>query len=105
MDASTDAAAIAQLAKSGKDLSKPQRLQFLLAFETEDGAASAVAQLDELAFTSTIEQDDADGTWVAMAAKTMFPVESDLQGLRQKLEVVAKQNGGKYRGWRAAPSP
>lgn len=102
MQDSTDAQVLAELARSGMDLSKPRRLEFILRFQNEDDVGTAASQLEELAFTSTIEQDDADGVWAVLAAKTMYPVESDLAGLREKLQVVARQNHGSYEGWRAS---
>lgn len=101
-----DGEALAQLGQSGVDLAKPQRLTFILRFQSEPDALTAAAQLDELAFRSTIEQDDAEGSWAVLAVKTMYAVESDLVGLREKLAVVATQNQGRYEGWRAAtPAP
>jgi len=102
MAESPDAQALARLAKSGADLSMPQRLRFVLRFPSEDDAAAAVTQLDELAFSSTIEQDG-EATWAVLATKRMYPVESDLVGLRDKLTTVARQNHGSYEGWQPSP--
>ena len=96
-----DAMAVQRLAKSGSDLSKLHRVEFHLSFPSENAAADAVARLEELAFATTLERDDATDEWVVLAAKTMYPVQSDLAGLRKQLESVAVEGGGSYEGWRA----
>ena len=98
---SSDAQALAQLAKSGSDLSKLHRVEFVLRFPTEDDAARAASQLEELAFAAVTERDDAADEWVILATKVMYPVESNLLGLRDKLNTIASEGRGKYDGWRA----
>jgi hypothetical protein len=98
---SSDAEALARLAKSGSDLSKLHRVEFLLRFPTEVDAARATSQLEDLAFATTTEPDEATDEWVILASKVMYPVESDLMGLRDKLNVVAAEGHGTYNGWRA----
>jgi len=100
---SSDAEALAQLVKSGSDLSKLHRVEFLLRFPTEDDAALATSQLEDLAFATTTERDEATDEWVILASKVMYPVESDLMGLRDKLNIVAAGGHGAYEGWRATP--
>jgi len=39
--------------------------------------------------------------WAIQASKRMYPVESDLAGLRDKLEVIATAGHGGYDGWKA----
>lgn len=97
----TDAEGLRQLVKSGSDLSKLHRVQYSLRFPTEDDAIAAVARLEDLAFAATTERDDANDNWVVLAVKRMYPVESDLRGLREKLEVVASEGHGSYEGWTA----
>ena len=96
-----DAEALKQLAASGSDLSKLHRVEFFLRFATEETAVHAASQLEELAFAAATEHDVADDSWVVVASKRMYPVESDLQGLRDKLNLIAAEGRGKYTGWRA----
>lgn len=98
---SADAAALGVLAKSGSDLSKLHRVHFLLRFPTEDDAARAASQLEELAFSTETEHDETADKWVIQATKVMYPVESDLQGLRDKLNTIAAEGHGAYDGWQA----
>ena len=96
-----DAQALARLAKSGSDLSKVHRVEFQLRFPTEDDAAGAAARLEDLAFATTTERDESNDTWVVLAVKRMYPIESDLMGLRDKLKSIAVDGHGAYEGWRA----
>ncbi len=101
---SADARALEQLARSGANLSKLHRVEFILLFPSEDDAAQAAAHLKELAFATATEHDEPQDKWVVLAAKVMYPVESDLATLREKLNAVAKESHGAYDGWRATPS-
>lgn len=100
---SPDAVLLEQLARSGSDLSKVHRIDFTLHFPTQKAAEHAELQLIGLAFETTIESGKTANDWVIQASKNMYPVESDLQGLRDKLEGIAKENHGSYNGWRAKP--
>lgn len=95
---SSDAERIRQLERAGSDLSKVHRITFSLRFPGEDAALQVLPQLEELAFVATAEQD-ADGSWVVLAVKNMYPREPDLAGLRDKLNAIAAQAGGTYEGW------
>ena len=97
----SDAEALARLAKSGSDLSKLHRVEFFLRFPSEDDAARAAFQLEDLAFATTTERDEAADEWVVLASKVMYPVESDLIGLRDKLNIIAAGAHGTYDGWQA----
>jgi hypothetical protein len=86
----------------GKDADEPRRLEFVLRFPTEDGAADAASRLEELAFKPSVEHDSENEEWVLLALKTMYPRESDLAMLRSRLDAIAKEGGGKYEGWHPA---
>lgn len=101
---SADARALEQFARTGANLAQPHRLEFRLRFPTEERAQEAATRLEDLAFAAT-PQRSADGkSWVVLALKNMYPVESDLAGLREKLDEIAATGGGSYDGWRAQPS-
>lgn len=99
---SQDAIALDQLAKSGSDLSKLHRVDFFLRFPTQEAAEVAESQLVELAFVTEAGPAKTGDEWVVQASKRMFPVESDLMGLRDKLNAIAAAGHGVYEGWRAA---
>lgn len=101
----SDAEGVAQLVRAGVDVSAPVELQFLLRFPSEEDSFTAASRLEELAFSPAMEQDEARNEWVIVATKRMYPVESDLAGLRIKLNAVAKDCHGAYEGWRAAKRP
>ena len=90
-----------RLAASGSDLSALHRIEFRLHFPTRFKADQAVLKLEALAFATTVSRDERSGRWQIVAVKRMYPVESDLQGLRDKLEVVATEGNGSYDGWQA----
>jgi hypothetical protein len=95
-----DGVALAQLARGGSDLSKLHRIDFRLVFPSREAAEQAQSQLGELAFATELGEGEPDA-WIVVATKRMYPVESDLKGLRDKLEVIARQGHGTYTGWTA----
>jgi hypothetical protein len=97
----TDKQALDQLAKSGSDLTKVHRVDFFMHFPTQKAAEKAQMQLIALAFETNIEPGKTDGVWAIQASKSMYPVESDLAGLRDKLDVIATAGRGSYDGWKA----
>ncbi|MEY2854242.1 MAG: hypothetical protein RL030_1374 [Pseudomonadota bacterium] len=98
---SADGMALDRLAKAGSDLSKVHHVDFLLNFPTQKAAERAANQLVALAFATKTEHGKTDNDWVVKGSKRMFPVESDLMGLRDKLEAIAASEHGVYVGWRA----
>lgn len=96
-----DAAGIAKLAAAGADLSLVHRIEFHLHFPTRFKADEAALKLEGLAFATTVTQDSRNKRWQLLGVKRMYPVESDLRGLRDKLEVVATEGKGSYDGWTA----
>lgn len=96
-----DGVALAQMAKQGSDLSKLHNIDFELRFPSQKAAQRADLQLLELAFTAEITRGKDDTDWVVKASKHMYPIESDLMGLRDKLNVIAAGGHGTYVGWKA----
>jgi hypothetical protein len=109
MDNSTSASAerspdgklIDQLARSGSDLTKLHQIEFTLRFPSQLAAERAELQLTGLAFATKIEPGKTADERVIRATKVMYPVESDLQGLRAKLDAIVAQNRGSHEGWKA----
>jgi hypothetical protein len=100
---SPDAQGLEQLAKSGADLAKLHNFDFTLRFPTQKAAERAELQLLGLAFATRLERGKTADEWVVLGTKKMYPVESDLAGLRDKLDVIASAERGVYEGWRAKP--
>ena len=48
-----------------------------------------------------MERGKSDTEWLVHAVKRLYPVESDLIGLREKLDDIARQYKGAYTGWTA----
>lgn len=99
--ASPDAVLLAQLVKSGSDLTKLHHIDFTLHFPSQFSAERAELQLVGLAFIDTQIEHKGGKEWVVRGWKRMYPVESDLQGLRDKLELIAAEGHGTYDGWKA----
>lgn len=100
----SDAQAYQQLKKSGSDLSMLHRVEFRLRFKSEADVEKAKAQLEALAFQTQSQPDaNKENTWVVLATKVMYPVETDLTQLSEKLKTIAEEDFGTYEGWRARP--
>lgn len=100
-EVSPDARLIEQLARSGSDLNKLHRIDFLLRFPTRKAAEHAEGQLLGFAFETKIERGNSDSEWLIHATKVMYPNEPDLSGLRDKLDAIAAEAHGSYEGWKA----
>ena len=98
---SPDAKLLADLARSGSDLTQLHRIEFLLRFATKFSAERAEGELIGLAFETKVEQGRSADQWIVHGWKVMYPVESDLAGLRDKLDDIAAQGHGSYAGWTA----
>ena len=96
-----DALALAQLEKSGSDLAKLHQFDFLLRFPAQKAAERSTLMLEGLAFATRVERGKSDTEWLVHAVKRLYPVESDLIGLREKLDDIARQYKGTYTGWTA----
>jgi|JI10StandDraft_1071094.scaffolds.fasta_scaffold127088_4 hypothetical protein len=99
--ATADGLALAQLEKSGSDLEKLHQFDFVLRFPTQKAAERSTLMLEGLAFATRVERGRSDTEWLVHAVKRLYPVESDLIGLREKLEDIARQHRGAYTGWTA----
>jgi hypothetical protein len=96
-----DGLALVQLEKSGSDLSKLHQFDFLLRFPTQKAADRSTLMLEGLAFATRVERGTSSAEWLVHAIKRLYPVESDLIGLREKLDDIARQNKGSYTAWKA----
>ncbi|MEO8314528.1 MAG: ribonuclease E inhibitor RraB [Pseudomonadota bacterium] len=96
-----DGKLIDQLAKSGSDLTKLHQFEFTLRFPSQLTAERAELQLVAFAFSTRVEPGKIGEERIIRATKVMYPVESDLQGLREKLDAIAVGNRGAYEGWKA----
>ncbi len=97
---SPDGKGLEELAKSGSDLSQLHQVDFFLHFPTQKAAERAAARLEGFAFSTKVERGKS-GQWVVQGTKVMYPVESDLSGLRDKLNAIAAEEHGAYDGWQA----
>jgi hypothetical protein len=98
---SPDGVLLARLAEAGSNLSKLHSVEFLLLFTSQKAAERASNKLVELAFATKTEPGKSETEWVVHGTKRMYPVESDLRGLRDKLTLIATEEDGVYFGWRA----
>ena len=96
-----DAQLLAQLQQRGSDLEKLHEFDFVLLFPTQKAADRSMLMLEGLAFSARVERGRSDAEWRVHAVKRLYPVESDLIGLRDKLDDIARQLKGRYTGWTA----
>jgi hypothetical protein len=100
-----DAQGLQQLAKSGSDLEKLHQIDFTLRFPNQKAAERAELDLMAFAFSTKVEPGRTADERVIKATKRMFPIESDLTALREKLDAIAAKGRGSYEGWRARLAP
>ena len=86
---SPDAQLLEKLAKSGSDVKQLHRIEFVLRFPSKFSAERAEGELIGLAFETRVEQGKTPDEWTVHGWKVMYPVESDLAGLRDKLDDIA----------------
>lgn len=98
---SPDGKLLEQLAKSGSDLQQLHRFEFTLRLPTKFSAERAEGELIGFAFETKVEQGKGEDEWILLGRKVMYPVESDLAGLRDKLDAIAAAGRGTYMGWSA----
>lgn len=98
---SPDAQSLDQLARSGSDLQKLHEFEFTLQLPTQKAAERAELHMMGLAFDTRQEHAPGSAQWTVRGTKVMYPQESDLRGLRDKLEAIAADGKGTYVGWRA----
>jgi hypothetical protein len=98
---SPDGKLIDQLARSGSDLSKLHQFEFTLRFPSQRAAERVELRIIGFAFATKIEPGRTPEERVIRATKVMYPVESDLQGLREKLNAIAAESDAVYEGWKA----
>jgi Regulator of ribonuclease activity B len=97
----SEAQSLEQLAKSGSDLTKLHQFDFTLRFPTQKAAERAEFELMGFAFATQIGPGKTADERIIVATKKMYPVESDLMRLREKLDAIAAAGRGAYEGWRA----
>lgn len=98
---SPDAQAIEALSRAGSDLSRLHDIEFSLRFPSQKSAEKAELQLIGFAFTTKIAPGATADQWLLRGTKKMYPLESDLSGLRDKLNAIAAEGKGTYEGWKA----
>lgn len=98
---SQDARLLSRLQQSGSNLEKLHEFDFVLLFPTQKAAERSTLMLEGLAFAARVERGRSDAEWRVHAVKRLYPVESDLIGLRDKLDDIARQHKGSYTGWTA----
>jgi regulator of RNase E activity RraB len=94
-----DGSVLAQLRKSGSDLSKPHTVEFFLYFPTQEVADKAGSSIREAGFNVEVSKAAQGDTWLCFATKNMVPDLGELQKIRQKFVALAESHNGEYDGW------
>jgi len=97
--ADLDQLVLVQLRKSGSNLSKPHSLEFFLYFPTQSIAESASLKIRQDGFEVEVKKAAQGDSWLCFATKTMIPVLTDLQRIRQNFVELADSVDGEYDGW------
>ncbi len=98
--ADPDAAALAELAAEGGDLSQPLDLEFGFYFPAPDAAERVRRSLEAQGFSASVTPEGEANRWACLAVVTMIPDHSRLGKLRQELTALAAAERGWYVGWR-----
>jgi regulator of RNase E activity RraB len=97
--ADLDQLVLVQLRKSGSNLSKPHNIQFFLYFPTRSVAEDASLKVRGAGFEVEVTKAAQGDSWLCFARKTMIPVLTDLQRIRQNFVALADSMNGEYDGW------
>lgn len=94
-----DQLVLAQLRKSGSNLSKPHNIEFFLYFPTQSLAEKAGLNVRDAGFEVEVRKAGTGDSWLCFATKTMVPALPDLQRIRQNFTALAASVNGEYDGW------
>ncbi len=89
---------LAQLRRSGSDLSKPHNIEFFLYFPTQSVAEQAALSIRNAGFEVEVEKAAKGDSWLCFATKTMVPELWDLQRIRHNFVTLAVSMNGEYDG-------
>ena len=96
-----DEAMLQQLKEQGLDLSKPQTIQFFIAFPSQFTADKAAIRIKKSGFRVTIITSKRLD-WVCRATKKMVPELSAIRNFQTEFGPLINTYSGKYHGWKIA---
>lgn len=97
-----DSLILAELAKTGADLTKPIGVVNFLYFATADAARDAAAELEPEGYEVIVQRAVMGAKWLTQAHATMVPSAENVASQRTRFEALASTHGGEYSGWEAA---
>ena len=103
---STDAAAIAQLAAAGADLSSPHIILHYIYVPNRGSADSIANELRQRGFRIEVRLSADLVNWLVLATHDVIVSEALMISTRRSMEaLIAKFGGGEYDGWEAEVRP
>ena len=105
--AAGDLMVLAQLEKSGADLTQPRDLVHYLYVPSQDAAEQAAAELRNLSYTAEAKlaagvQPDDPNPWLVLANVDAVVDQERVRWERARFDELAVKYGGEYDGWEAA---
>lgn len=100
-----DGAAIAAIAASGVDLTRPVLLRHVLLVNDPAAAEALAAAAGAAGYDVRIDTLDGGWTWIVRATETALLTAVHAARARARLTSLASRHGAEYEGWEAAAGP
>jgi Regulator of ribonuclease activity B len=91
---------LAELEVRGSRLALPHPVRAMVVFEEEAPARSAREQLEHEGFRCQLRSSPGAG-WLVTAIVELVPTPGAITRLREQMEELARELGGRYQGWEA----
>jgi methylmalonyl-CoA/ethylmalonyl-CoA epimerase len=93
-----DAVLLAQLRKSGVDLTQPVALRFSLSLPDRNAAERVARQINEPGLQQEVQAAPTGNRWLCLVTGTLAPTHETMRRLRQHFEALALSERGEYDG-------
>jgi hypothetical protein len=97
----SDGEAVAAIAASGVDLSRPVLLRHVLLVNDPAGAEALHAAVLSDGYDARIDTHDGGWTWIVTATETVVLTPLHAARARARLTSLASRHGAEYEGWEA----
>ena len=92
---------LAQLRRTGSDISKPHTIEFYLYFPTEMPARQAGKELSEHEYQVQVRPAATGAVWLCLASATLIPETAPLGEMGHLIDQLVSELGGEFDGWEA----
>jgi regulator of ribonuclease activity B len=103
LGADLGAEVLAQLKKTGSDVSKRHAFEFYFYLPDEDRANALARELQDRGLATRVSRGPDDPNWLCLATMTMVPETAKLEELGRLFEALAQKHRAEFDGWEADP--